>query len=78
MTTLVATPPRLYRVALERLDLSQLKQLAELSGAPYQTLYNVRSGKTLDPRASTCLAIASHYHAIAQARPTRKSTKVAA
>ena len=61
MTKLLATHPRTFRAALERLDLRQLQELADLSGAPFQTLYNVRSGKTSDPRASTCHAIASHY-----------------
>ena len=68
-TPALATPsPGTVRKHLLRLKLFQLKALSRASKVPYTTLFNIRSGDTLDPRVSTVRAIEPHY-AKAQSLP---------
>lgn len=60
-----APHPRVVRSSLQALSLAKLRDLAALCGTPYQTLYNIRAGKTPNPRCGTVHAIAMAYEKVA-------------
>ena len=56
MTTSIPSPGDV-RARLQTLGRSQLIALSERTGAPFTTLWKIRSGETADPRIETVRAI---------------------
>lgn len=60
-TSFTSPHPRVIRQHLKRLKLVDLRLLSQISGVPYTTLFNIRSGDTPNPRSGTVHAISLAY-----------------
>jgi hypothetical protein len=62
--------PSEIKAALANLTHAEILRLAALSGCPFQTLWNVRSGKTRNPGIATVLSYWPHIDAAKSIRPS--------
>lgn len=65
MNTVFAPSPRAVRGWLTSRKLAEVRALADHAGVPFQTVYNIRAGKVLNPRIGTVHALANAINSIA-------------